>query len=173
MKVVAKDHVDERPKITVSDQFMRDMVPMIRRQFCPEWSNENWNMHLWLVKRVVTYPAWWLNEKGLYVTTARYREIFLKLLQDVKVNAGGVITFPPGYLLKCVQDHFKFHADEYNNEGKAVRDLVARVATAERVTAEAPDELVNTLATAHRLIKPPGRKRSKPAPAAEAQGSLL
>src|SRR5689334_7506883 len=106
MKPAIKDHVEERPKIGVTKQFMIDMAVMIRGQFCPEWDDHNWNMHLWLVQRAITYPAAWLNKRAIFVPPARYREILLELLQEVK-RKGGAISFPPGYLLKCVQDHMR------------------------------------------------------------------
>ncbi len=169
MKVERPDYVQPRPTVEVAQEFMVEFTFMIRRQFCPDWSDRAWCQSLWMVRRAVTYPAEWLNERHLLVSAQRYREILLTLIQDIKRNATGEIGFPPGYLLKCVQDHFRFHADEYNAEGKAARDAVARVLDGAKVTAAAPaDDFVQRLADAHRLIKKPGRaKKAKPAPKPE------
>jgi hypothetical protein len=160
-------YVEKRPKLTVSEQFMADMIPMIRRQFCPDWDDHNWNMHLWLVQRTVTYPAAWLNKKSLFVTEKRYRVIFLRLLVEIKRKAKGEIKFPPGYLLKCVQDHMKFNADRYNAEGKKARDSVSRVlkAVSALPVGNREDELVRTLAEASKLITRPKRRKKNPEPA--------
>lgn len=139
---------------------MADMLPMIRRQFCPHWEDKAWNTHLWLVQRVVTYPAAWLNKRGLFVSPERYRELFLELLQDIKRNARAEMKFPPAYLLKSVQDHMRFNADRYNNEGKDARSLADRaLALAAAVPAKDPAELVKTLAEVNRLIQRPSRRR--------------
>lgn len=156
---VRGDHyVQERPKIGVSKQFMIDMTTMIRGQFCPDWDDRAWNMHLWLVQRAVIFPAVWLNKRGIFVSPERYRELLLDLFQEVKVH-GGDIKFPPGYLLKCVQDHMRFNADRYNAEGKAARDRLAPL-LATFTTAEArPDFLVTTLAAASACLAKPSRRR--------------
>jgi hypothetical protein len=158
-------HVEQRPSISVSEQFMADMVPMIRRQFCPKWDDKAWNSHLWIVQRAVTYPAAWLNKRGLFVSAERYRELFLELLQDIKRNAREEMKFPPGYLLHCIQQHMRFNADRYNNEGKDARSIAERtLATAQARSGRDPGELVKTLAEASRLIQKPGRRRRVTAP---------
>lgn len=169
-EAVCEHYIEERPKLTVSEQFMADMVPMIRRQFCPNWDDKAWNTHLWLVQRTVTYPAAWLKKRGLFVTEKRYRMIFLRLLVEVKRKAGGEIRFPPGYLLRCVQDHMSHNADRYNAEGKKARDAVARLLKTVAALPERnpEDELVRTLAEANKLIKPHKRRKTKPEPAPQA-----
>lgn len=163
-----KPFVEERPKIGLSKQFMIDMTTMIRGQFCPDWDNRNWNMHLWLVQRAVIYPATWLNKRGIFVAPERYRELLLELLQEVKVK-GGEIKFPPGYLLKCVQDHMRFNADRYNSEGKAARDRLAKLLGTFPTAEARPDFLVKALAAGGEAIQKPKRRRSTPEPA---QGTL-
>lgn len=164
-------YVETRPTIELAEEFMKEFTFLIRRQFCPDWSERTWCQNLWMVRRAVTYPAEWLNERRLFVSAKRYREILMTLILDIKRNATGEIGFPPGYLLKCIQDHFRFHADEYNAEGKAARDAVARVLEGAKVTTAAPaDDFVQRLADAHRLIKKPGRaKKAKPAPVVQVE----
>lgn len=164
-----KPYSQARDKTTVSKDFMADLLPMIRNQFMPEAEDKYWYGNLWLVQRAVTYPAKWFNERRIFVPPARYREILLDLLQDIKRHMG-VPGCAPAYLLRCVQKHFDFNADRYNDEGKAARDLVGRVVGQLKPGEERPDELVRTLAAAHDLIKPP---RRKPRPARSTQGDLF
>jgi hypothetical protein len=160
--------VEERPKIGVSKQFMIDMTLMIRGQFCPDWDDKAWNTHLWLVQRTVIYPAAWLNKRAIFVPPDRYRELLLELLQEVK-RKGGAIKFPPGYLLKCVQDHMRFNADRYNTEGKVARDRLTKLMGTFPTAEARPDFLVKTLAAGGEAIQKPKRRRSTPA---HEQGTL-
>lgn len=126
----------------------------------------------------LTWPASWLKHRGVTWTAERYFQTIRDLLQEIKRHgATGEIQYFPGYLLKCIQDHFAHHSDEYCDEAKRTRsafDLALGRAIdagklAEIRTAEAA---IDVLAEAHRMLAS-ARRRPKTAPRNDSQLSLL
>jgi hypothetical protein len=73
-------------------------------------------------RKVLTYPAKWLNSRGVTLPTDRYKEILVGIFSTIKVHGQtDTVRYWPGYLLHCVQTHFKCHGDEIYEEGKSIR----------------------------------------------------
>lgn len=115
-----------------------------------------------------TWPATWLNHRGVTWTAERYFQTLHTLLREIKEHgATGEVKYFPGYLLKCIQDHFAHRSDEYCDEAKRTRsafDLaLGRAVDAGKLadirTAEAT---VDVLAQAHRLLAKQPRRRKTP-----------
>jgi hypothetical protein len=73
------------------------------------------------------------------------------------------IRYWPGYLMHCVQEHFKHHGDDYYQEGKSVRSALERSMMAfKRIsTPEAGPDPVRQMAQARALISSPKRTRKR------------
>jgi hypothetical protein len=84
----------------------------------------------------------------------RYKAILLEIFNGIKQHGSTeAIKYWPGYLMHCVQTHFRIHGEEYYEEGKALRatlDKIIRKApsipTADpiRVLAEARNDLLKS-----------------------------
>lgn len=80
-----------------------------------------------LLRRVVLWPASWLNNKGVTIHGDAYREIFIKVFMQAAAHVESKIKYPPAYLAQVIQSHFKIHGEEYYEEAKATRNQVDHV----------------------------------------------
>jgi hypothetical protein len=159
-------HVQDRPKTLTPETVVLGLVYAIRDQFYRDDQKQYFHSQLKDLKRVVTYPAKWFNDKAIFVPAERYQEIVLAVLMDIKRHGNtAAIQYWPRYLLTCVQSHFRVQGERYYNEGKAARDLLPRVLKDLPAGTPPPDTFTTQLATVHALLKSPGGRRKKPAPA--------
>ena len=149
----------DRPKQEVPAQLISQLMAVIKNQFFPDISGKDWGQQYTFIKReVVTWPAAWLNSRGVTLPPARYQQILLGVLNDVKIHGHtAAVRYWPGYLKKVMQDHFKHHGDEYYQEGKSIRSLTERSLMAFTRAQEATKEAdpVATLAQVHHALKRP------------------
>lgn len=157
-------YVEPRPKTEATRDVTLALVYAVRDQLYRDDQRHLFHGQLKDLKRAVTWPAKWMNEKALFVTAERYQEIILEQLQEIKRNGNtGSINYWPRYLLTCLQKHFIHQGERYYEEGKAARNLVSRL-TSKLPTAPAAapaDEFTRTMAAAHALLKSPGRRPAK------------
>lgn len=122
-----KAFVQERPKQPLPAEMVADLLAAIRGAFYGDLSDKQWHQEQRFLTRVVTWPAGWLTRRAVTLPPERYKAIVLEILDGVKVHgATGTIEFWPGYLLRCVQAHFRVHGEDYYNEGKTVSAAVAK-----------------------------------------------
>lgn len=106
----------------------------------------------------VTWPATWLKERGCTWSAERYFQVLRTILVGIKSHgATGEIRYFPGYLLRCVQDHFRHNSDAYCDEGKKTRNAwemaIGKAMGAARADALRRDEAaIDLLAQAHRVV---------------------
>ena len=159
-----KAFAEARQETKTPEQVVMALVYHIRDQFYREEQKAAFYPHLKELKKVVTWPAHWFNEKALFIPAERYQAIMLEVFQGIKRNGDtGSVQYWPRYLLTCVQRHFRFNAEEYVDEGKAARDVTARLLRglpAPRPDQEMAGSFIKTTAAAHRLLKSPGGKRA-------------
>lgn len=108
----------------------------LRRPTPDDW----WKDRSFILNRVVLWPASWLNKRGLTLATERYFEIVITKLNDVHAkHEQESFTYLPGYLMKCMQDHFKHHGDKIHDEAKSFTAAVeAAIGTAKAAPAADP-----------------------------------
>jgi len=143
---------------------LNDLVRTVRSQFCPELSNDDWYPHVRFVKRLLTYGASYLNKRGVTLPPARYQAIYQHIFQGIKAHGQTAsVTYWPGYLLRCVQSHFKHHGDEYYEEGKNMRALAERALYATQRAQEAAQtaDPVEVYAQAHAVLAAPKRRQGE------------
>jgi hypothetical protein len=119
----------------------------------------------------VLWPAGWLNRKGVTLPAERYKEIMQGLFVEIKVNASAALKYPPGYLMKCVQDHFRIQGEKYYDEGKAIRAKATSALFGAQKAARVADP-VAALADAHKVLTATHRKQ-KTVGRGQTQMSLL
>jgi hypothetical protein len=105
----------------------------------------------------LTWPATWLDERGLTCSPQRYQTLIEDRLQAIAAH-GNPATYGayfPTYLLKCLQDWFDRYGDELYSELKHIRNaldqLLASARFAERVQRHACH--LDLLVSTHRLIE--------------------
>jgi len=116
-----------------------------------------------LLQWVVLKLATWLDERGVTLSTDRYREIMVNkiLMEALRHGNTSKIDYLPAWLGKTVESHLAIHGEDYYDEAKSIRNLVdhaVMVAGQARVTQPDP---VRELAAAARLLKST-RKAQKP-----------
>lgn len=105
----------------------------------------------------ITWPATWLDERGLTCAPQRYQTLIDERLQAIAAhgNPSAYGAFFPSYLLKCLQDWFDRHGEELYSELKHIRNaldqLLASARFAERVQRHARH--LDLLVSTHRLIE--------------------
>lgn len=105
----------------------------------------------------VTWPATWLDERGLTCSPQRYQTLIEDRLHAIAAhgNPSAYGTYFPTYLLKCLQDFFDRYGDELYSELKHIRNaldqLLASARFAERVQRHARH--LDLLVSTHRLIE--------------------
>lgn len=105
------------------EEIINDLMQFIRSAFYqqnPAWFKDQ---HF-IRERVVTWPASWLDGRGVTLPPGRYKEILINIFMIIKQNGNtGSVQYWPRYLLHCVQQHFKHHGDEIYEEGKSLRAI--------------------------------------------------
>jgi hypothetical protein len=150
--------IEERPRQTVATEIRDDLLGAIRNQFYADAEPGQFQKDRnFLLTRVVLWPAGYLDKRGVTLPPERYKAILLEVFNGIKAHGQtGAIKYWPGYLMKCVQDHFKHHGEDYYNEGKTLRASLdkilkkaPRIPTADpvRVMAEARIDLLKSSRT--------------------------
>lgn len=104
----------------------------------------------------LTWPAVWLERRGLTCSAARYRQLLVERF-DAIVTHGDPQRYGayfPAYLLKCLQDWFQHHGDELYAELKHIRNALDLVFASVRFAASAPADTryLEVLVHTHRLL---------------------
>lgn len=174
MRAATKGEPDSRPKLEqkLPEAIVAGLLGIIRRQFEPELTDDEWfKGHQQFIRRnVVLWPARFLVGKGFTISGARYEQILREVLNEIKRHGQtGQVRYWPGYLMKCVQEHFRHHWEEYYAEAKSAgaQTEAALLALRALPRAAGPDTL-SVLAATHRLLQGPKRR----GPRAARQGEL-
>lgn len=106
----------------------------------------------------LSWPAAWLERRGLFCPPSRYRAIVVAQLDAVRRHGDPARygAFFPSYLLKCVQDHFAHHDDALHDELKHIRNALELASGALRFAeseAVIHARQIDTLARVHRLLR--------------------
>lgn len=105
----------------------------------------------------LTWPATWLDARGLTCSPQRYQTLIEERLQAIAAHGNPTAygAYFPTYLLKCLQDFFDRYGDELYAELKHIRNaldqLLASARCAERVQRHARH--LDLLVSTHRLIE--------------------
>lgn len=155
-------HLQDTPEALV-----HRLLQFVRGQFCGDMTPGEWAMHSHFVRRnVILWPAWFIcNKRGFTLPADRYESIMRSIFQTIIRNGDtSVVKFWPGYLMKCVQEHWHHHWEEYYQEAKSTRNQVANLlAGCKPIPAE--DRTIETLALAHQVLTSKKRQAARPSPA--------
>ena len=159
--------MNDRPYQDTPEDLVARLLSTVRGQFCGDMTPGEWGMHSHFIKRnVILWPARFMIGKGFTVPAARYESIMRSIFQTIIQHGDtGVVKFWPGYLMMCVQQHWRHHWEEYYAEAKSARTLVATLLAGCKPI-EHEDRTVEALAMAHKVLatkKPKSRPAAAPA----------
>jgi hypothetical protein len=113
-----------RQRQPTPDELTCGLLDFIRNKFYAEKPGDFQKDRRRLLQWVVLWPAQWLDERGVTLTTDRYQKIVQDCLMDsVRFGDTRAIQYIPAWLGKVIQSHFIHHADEIYTEAKAMRTL--------------------------------------------------
>ena len=129
-----------------------------------------------LLRRVVLWPASWLDGKGVTIHGDAYREIFMKVFMQAAAHVESKIKYPPAYLAQVIQSHFKIHGEDYYEAAKATRNQVDHVmmmaGQLAKQSAPAADP-VREMANARQILNSGARKKTGAQPPVKTQLNLF
>jgi len=150
-----------------------ELLQTIRLRFYATRSADYHRDHQRLL-HALTWPATWLDERGLTCSPQRYHALLDERLHAIAAHGDPVLysAYFPTYLLKCLQDWFDRHGDTLYSELKHIRNaldqVLASVRFAERVQSHARH--LDLLVSTHRLLE---SRRTKCTPAPDDQLTLF
>jgi hypothetical protein len=104
----------------------------------------------------LTWPAVWLDRRGLSCSPQRYRSLIADRLHAIRAHGDPACysAFFPAYLLKCLQDFFERHGDELCGELKHIRNALDQVLASARFAARIREQSrhLDVLVATHRLL---------------------
>lgn len=153
-----------RPKQELPADLVARLMALIRNQFCGDLRGDEWGKNSHFVKRnVVLWPAHFVcNVKGFTISAERYEAIMRDIFMCIKYHGDtGAVRYWPGYLMKCVQDHWKHHWEEYYNESKAARNITETALAGLGRLPVRSDSTVETLASVHSVLANKSKRRKR------------
>jgi hypothetical protein len=100
--------------------------------------DKQWYQQQDTVKKALTWPAAWLEQRKVPMSPERYRAILGGILDTMGANGKlTAVTYPGAYLLHVVQQHMEHHGDTYYQECKGARNRVTlEMAAVEKAVAD-------------------------------------
>jgi hypothetical protein len=152
---------EPRPRQTVAVEIRNDLLNVIRNQFYGDAPAKQFHQDKrFLLNNVILWPAGYLDRRGVTLPPERYKAILLDVFNGIKQHGQtGAVQYWPGYLMHCVQTHFRIHGEEYYEEGKSLRvSLDKIVKKAGSIPAADP---IRVMAEARRDLLKSSRTRPK------------
>lgn len=145
-------------------EFTAEQLAVIRREFFAGYSDKRFWQERGLLVQAITFPASWLNERGVKMPAAKYRAILGTVISTIKRhgNRAKIERFS-AYLLHSVQEHMRHHGEEYYYAAKDARSLGAvlpRVIGKAQPARDPAETFVPALAEAHRVLRSKGGRKS-------------
>jgi len=144
---------DARPKI---DAAVQQILETIRLRFYGTHPPADFHRDRRRLLYALTWPAVWLERRGLTCSPARYQSLITERLDAIAVHGDPVRygAYFPSYLLKCLQDSLQHRGDELYVELKHVRNALVQVLASVRFGAQVERDArhLDLLAATHRLL---------------------
>jgi len=160
-KPVSHDDPTAAPIATV----VSELLAAVQKRFYSAQPPRNFHCDRRMLLYALTWPAVWLERRGLTCSSRRYRALMAERLADIAVHGDPARygAYFPAYLLKCLQDWFQHHGDELYDELKHIRNALDQVLASVRFAADVRGDAQHTelLAATHRLIHAQRAQREK------------
>ena len=146
-----------------------ELLEVIRQRFYATLPPAHFHRDYRMLLYALTWPAGWLDSRGLTCSPARYQALIAERLAAIGAHGDPARygAYFPAYLLKCLQDWFQHRGDELYAELKHIRNALDRILGSVGVITEVQRHAhhIELLAATHRLLHRPRRVTS-------AQGQL-
>jgi hypothetical protein len=116
----------KRPQMTSAEATLVSLLGELRRLFYAQLDQSLFYRDRRALARTLSWPALWLDRRGVYCSQARYQALLVARLKAIQEHgdAGKYGAFFPAYLLKCLQDWFAWHGEELYLELKHARNAI-------------------------------------------------
>jgi len=139
------------------------ILAQIKRRFYDSHSSEKrFYKDRRMLLYAVTWPATWLEKRGLPITSQAYRKLLIQRLDDIAKHGDPARyrAYFPRYLLKTIQDWFAHHGDELYEQLKHVRNQLCQI---EALLREQPhqsaEDVATPIAQAHAVLAVQNRRK--------------
>lgn len=114
------------PEDTEPTQALIDgLMKHVREQFYARLPAKRWLQEQRLILMVVTWPASWLNQRGIGLPVDRYERILRDIIREVQQHgATNEIKFFPAYFERTVKAWFIHNGESLYEERKSIRDAL-------------------------------------------------
>jgi hypothetical protein len=159
------DTVRQPFRPTQGPEFVEGLLGAVQRRFYAAQSPRDFHRDRRMLLYALTWPAVWLERRGLTCSALRYHALLADRLAEIAWHGDPARygAYFPTYLLKCLQDWFQHHGDELYDELKHIRNALDQVLASAgfAVAVQRDARHVEWLASAHHLIRARREKRQK------------
>jgi hypothetical protein len=135
-----------------------------QRFYDPHSSEKRFYQDRRMLLYTVTWPATWLDRRGLPITSHAYQKLLLERLDDIAKhgNPARYQAYFPRYLLKTIQDWFAHHGEDLYQELKHVRNQLCSIeALMREQPAQSAQDVVTPIAAAHAVLAGQNRRKKR------------
>jgi hypothetical protein len=112
----------------------------------------------------LTWPATWLDRRGLPITSQGYQKLLTERLDDIATygDPKRYSNYFPRYLLKSIQDWFAHHGETLYEQLKHVRNQLCEIeALLQQKNSEPAEDIVSPMAQAHAILESQNRRKKR------------
>lgn len=141
-------------------QIVQDFLHVLRNQFYSDKPKAFYQERGILI-RAITWPAAYLAKRGVGLTEADHRQLLTDQIRAIQHHGNTAeIRYFCRYFLHVIQQHMKFHGEDYYDSGKGIRALAAGALDSLQAKAAAGAlDTTDRLAEIHAAISIPKRRR--------------
>ena len=168
LKLVAMVHDRETPALRHArrSKAAETLLESVRARFYTGRSGPDFHRDRRMLLYALTWPAVWLERRGLTCPPARYQALVGDRLAEIALHGDPARygAYFPAYLIKCLQDWFHHHGEELYDELKHIRNALNQVLASVRLATAVQHDAqhIELLAATHRLIHGRRAHRERP-----------
>lgn len=144
------------------------LLAHIRKHFyAPATSNPHYHRDRKMLLYTLTWPAQWMDQRGLPVPSQTYEKLLTERLDAIAKhgNPQHYEAHFPRYLLKCLQDWFAWHGDDLYDELKHIRNQLYSIdALLREQPSQNTEDIIPSIAAAHAILAVHYRCKKQPDP---------
>jgi len=150
----------------VDERLLADLLAELRLRFYSNRPSAAFHRDRRQLLAALSWPAKWLDNRGLFCSPDRYRALVLERLDAIRAHGDPACygAYFPAYLLKCLQDFFDRHGDELCDEFSHLRNALEVVCGSLRFAEKAvvQSRQITAIASVYRLLRTPAVSRQDP-----------
>ena len=143
----------------------RLLAQIKQRFYAPDSSNKRFHQDRRMLLYALTWPAGWMDRRGLPMSSQTYEKLLTERLDDIATHGQPerYRQYFPRYLLKCIQDWFAHHGEDLYQELKHVRNQLYGIeALMRQQPQQSADDVVTPIAAAHAVLARQNHRKKQP-----------